>query len=59
VRTREVGSPSQLSAFLTQQLSPTGPRLADFQALLSTHDPARVKDGKGKDHKDKKGGKDD
>jgi len=59
VRTREVGSPSLLSAFLTEQLSPTGPRLADFQALLNTHDPSKVKDGKGKDHAGRKDGEDD
>jgi hypothetical protein len=57
VRTREVGSPSLLSAFLTQELSPTGPRVADFHELLNTQgDLDKVKDGKGKDHKDKKHG---
>ena len=59
VRTREVGSPSPLSAFLTQQLSPTGPRLPDFQALLNTFDLSKVKDGRGKDHGDRKDGGED
>lgn len=50
VRSREVGSASQLSAFLAQQLSPSGPRLTDFQTLLNTLDPDRVENGKGRDH---------
>ncbi|HYI02209.1 hypothetical protein [Hyalangium sp.] len=50
VRTREAGSPSQLSPFLTQELSPTGPRRADFHTLLNTHDPENVQDGEGNDH---------
>jgi hypothetical protein len=55
VRSREVGSASQLSAFLTQELSPGGPRMADFQLLLNTVDPDKVKDGKGRDHDCQKG----
>jgi hypothetical protein len=51
VRTREAGSPSVLSAFLTEQLSPTGPRVADFHALLNTPFPDRVGDGCGRDHR--------
>ena len=50
VRTREPGNPSQLSAFLTQELSPTGPRVADFHALLNTSVPDDVGDGRGDDH---------
>jgi hypothetical protein len=50
VRTREPGNPSQLSAFLTQELSPTGPRVADFHALLNTSDADDVEDGRGDDH---------
>ena len=42
VRTREVGSPSLLSAFLTQELSPAGPRVTDFHELLNTRDPDRA-----------------
>ena len=59
VRTREVGSPSLLSAFLAQELAPGGPRVTDFHELLNAQgDPDKVKDGKGKDHKDKKHGED-
>jgi hypothetical protein len=54
VRTREPGSASQLSAFLAQELSPTGPRVTDFHALLNVDDVDKVKEGKGKGHKDKK-----
>jgi hypothetical protein len=54
VRTREVGSPSPISAFLAQELSPGGPRVTDFFHLLNVDDVDGVKDGKGKDHKDKK-----
>jgi hypothetical protein len=54
VRTREVGSPSLLSAFLAQELSPGGPRVTDFHQLLNVDDVEKVKDGKGKDHKDKR-----
>lgn len=50
VRTREAGSPALLSAFLTEQLSPTGPRVTDFHALLNTY-PDRVTDGCGRDHR--------
>ncbi|MFL5343329.1 MAG: hypothetical protein ACJ8AT_00955 [Hyalangium sp.] len=50
VRTREVGSPAQISAFLTEQLSPGGPRLTDFSQLLSTGDADSVGNGRGKDH---------
>lgn len=50
VRSREVGSASQLSVFLTQELSPSGPRLTDFQTLLNTFDPDRVENGRGRDH---------
>jgi hypothetical protein len=51
VRTREAGSPSLLSAFLTEQLGPTGPRMTDFHALLNTPAPDRVRDGCGRDHR--------
>jgi hypothetical protein len=51
VRTREAGSPALLSAFLTEQLSPTGPRVADFHTLLNTPAPDRVRDGCGRDHR--------
>jgi hypothetical protein len=54
VRSREVGSPAPISAFLAQELSATGPRVADFHELLNVDDADKVKDGKGKDHKDKK-----
>jgi hypothetical protein len=50
VRTREPGSPSLLSPFLTQALSPTGPRVADFHALLNTPASGDVRDGRGRDH---------
>jgi hypothetical protein len=50
VRTREPGNPSLLSPFLTQALSPTGPRVADFHALLNTHASGEVRDGRGRDH---------
>jgi hypothetical protein len=59
VRTREVGSPSALSAFLAQELSPGGPRVTDFYELLSVDDVEKVKDGKAKDHKDKEDHGDD
>jgi hypothetical protein len=52
VRTREVGSPALLSAFLAQELSPGGPRVTDYHVLLNVDDVGKVKDGKGKDHKD-------
>lgn len=52
VRTREPGSPSLLSAFLTQALSPTGPRVADLHALLNTPASGEVGDGRGRDHED-------
>ncbi|HEX8704972.1 MAG TPA: hypothetical protein VF815_39430 [Myxococcaceae bacterium] len=59
VRTREVGSPSLLSDFLAQELRPGGPRVTDFHELLNVQgDLEKVKDGKGKDHKDKKHGED-
>ncbi|MDY7231495.1 hypothetical protein [Hyalangium rubrum] len=58
VRTREVGSPALLSEFLTQELSPGGPRKADYQQLLNTA-ADQVKDGKGKDHKERKHDDDD
>jgi hypothetical protein len=58
VRTREVGSASLLSAFLTQELSPGGPRVADFHALLNVGDLEKLKDGKGKGHKEKRQGDD-
>lgn len=50
VRTREVGSPSQISDFLTDQLSPGGPRVTDFYQLLSVGDANNVTSGRGKDH---------
>jgi hypothetical protein len=50
VRTREPGSPSLLSAFLAQELSPTGPRVADFHALLNAPASDEVRDGRGRDH---------
>jgi hypothetical protein len=50
VRTREPGNPSQLSAFLTQELSPTGPRVADFHSLLNISDADRIGDGRRDDH---------
>jgi len=43
VRTREVGSPSLLSAFLAQELAPGGPRVTDFHELLNAQgDPETV-----------------
>lgn len=54
VRSREVGTASPLSAFLAQELSPGGPRVADFHELLNADTEDDVKDGKGKDHRDKK-----
>lgn len=60
VRTREAGSPALLSDFLAQELRPGGPRVTDFHELLNTQgDLDKVKDGKGKDHKDKKRDRDD
>jgi hypothetical protein len=60
VRTREAGSASLLSDFLAQELSPGGPRVTDFHELLNTQgDLDKLKDGKGKDHKDRKHDRDD
>ncbi|KFE70218.1 hypothetical protein [Hyalangium minutum] len=59
VRLREVGSASQLSAFLAQELSSSGPRVADFQTLLNIRDLAQVRNGKGRDHGTAKDSKDD
>ena len=50
VRLRDVGTASPLSTFLTQELSPGGPRMADFQLLLNTADLEKLKDGTGRDH---------
>ncbi len=50
VRPREVGSPSQISAFLAEQLLPDGPRVTDFFQLLSTGDAESVENGRGMDH---------
>ncbi|WP_224248178.1 hypothetical protein [Hyalangium gracile] len=50
VRTREAGAAAQLSAFLAEELSPTGPRVMDFHGLLNTADANTLKDGRGKEH---------
>ena len=54
VRTREPGSPSLLSAFLTEQLTPAGPRVTDFHGVLNTPGPDRVRDGCGRDHRSRR-----
>lgn len=50
VRPREPGSRSSLSAFLMQELSASGPRVADFHALLNTPAPEQARSGGGRDH---------
>ena len=50
VRMREAGARAAISAFLAEQLSPTGPRVADFVGLLNTTNASKVKNGSGRDH---------
>ncbi|WP_224364476.1 hypothetical protein [Hyalangium versicolor] len=50
VRTREPGTSSSISAFLAEQLSPGGPRVADFVDLLNTSDMEQMENGRGSDH---------
>jgi hypothetical protein len=47
VRNRDPGRPAALSDFLLEELSPTGPRFLDYQALLRGQNA--YKDGKGLD----------
>lgn len=51
VRNREATAATVLSPFLTSELAVGGPRLADFNTLL-TQDFSQIKDGKGKDGDD-------
>jgi hypothetical protein len=50
LRNRVPGTPSQLSAFLQNELSPTGSRFLDYQSLLmSTQKGGPLQDGRGLD----------
>jgi hypothetical protein len=49
VKNREAAASAVLSPFLTAELAPGGPRVADFTLVL-TQDFGKIKDGAGKDH---------